>query len=241
VNNQHQQSTIPPKKVTYAEQTASSLHSSIHAPNAPLAPPITSPSSPSQSSSSTPSTPSSVKGKSVAPVPQAVDATAREAIRKLTDDVNKALKQLAIVQSEFTQMKNRFDSIDNKLDKIVSFCNLSADPQNAMNAPIPVNLPTNPLLSPSPISSNRPFGYNSSTHSNQTSQQAPTRRPQYQNPNFNGLPRHTSQISAPSDNAVNRLEFSSAMGKVDQLAVNFNSITGQLAALTKALGGANSN
>jgi len=31
------------------------------------------------------------------------------------------------------------------------------------------------------------------------------------------------------------------MGKVDQLAVNFNSITGQLAALTKALGDANSN
>ena len=151
-------------------------------------------------------------------------------------------KQLAIVQSEFTQMKNQFNSIDNKLDKIVSFCNLSADPQNAMNAPIPVNLPTNPLLSPSPVSSNRSFGYNSSTHSNnQTSQQTSIRQPQYQGPNFNGLPRHTSQISAPSDNAVNRLELSSAMGKVNQLAVNFNSITGQLAALTKALGGANSN
>ena len=110
-----------------------------------------------------------------------------------------------------------------------------------MSAPISVNLPTNPLLSPSLISSNRFLEYSSNTQNNLNSQQTPICRPQYHSPNFNGLPRHTSQISAPSDNAVNRLEFSSAMGKVDQLAVNFNSITSQLAALTKALSGANSN
>ena len=68
------------------------------------------------------------------------------AITKITKDLNEALYQLATVKTEFAQMKNRFDSIDNKLDKIVSFCNISANSHSAPSIPVSVNIPTNPVV-----------------------------------------------------------------------------------------------
>ena len=82
-----------------------------------------------------------------------VNQIARDAITKITKDLNEALHQLATVKTKFAQMKNRFDSIDNKLDKIVSFCSISANLHSAPSLPTAVNIPTNPIVkSSTPIS-----------------------------------------------------------------------------------------
>ena len=75
-----------------------------------------------------------------------VDQTARDVITKITKDLNEALHQLATVKTKFAQMKNRFDSIDNKLDKIVSFSSISASSHLAPSLPTAVNIHTNPIV-----------------------------------------------------------------------------------------------
>ena len=94
--------------------------------------------------------PTTDKGNTSYPV---VDQAARDAIIKITKDLNEALHQLATVKTEFAQMKNRFDSIDSKLDHIVSCCNISANSSSTPNRPTLVNAPANPITkSPTPIS-----------------------------------------------------------------------------------------
>ncbi|HVH96135.1 MAG TPA: hypothetical protein VM682_04260, partial [Bacillus sp. (in: firmicutes)] len=213
------------KTVTYAEQAASpSLQSSIHAPTS-----STSSTKSSNSLSQIP-TPTQDKGKGRADNTNQsiVDQTARDAIAKVAKDLNAALQQLAKVQSEFTQMKNRFDSIDNKLDKIVSFCNITTNTQTAPTGPIPVNIPTNPINTPQ-------------THRNILP------RPTMQNP----FPQNTQRQSTPvppqrptnvpnnESNTVDRKEFASAMGQMNQLQNNFGNISAQLAQITKFLNGTN--
>src|SRR3954453_20286374 len=91
------------KKVTYAEQAASpSLQSSIHAPPNSITQ-ATIPKLPPQSGSSTQN---KDKGKANITNHLVVDQVARDAIIKVTKDLNAALQQLAVVQSEFAQMKN---------------------------------------------------------------------------------------------------------------------------------------
>src|SRR4051794_30818507 len=224
-NNKDNQLSPNKKTVTYAEQAASpSLQSSIHAPTS-----STSSTKSSNLLSQIP-TPTQDKGKGRADNTNQliVDQTARDAIAKVAKDLNAALQQLAKVQSEFTQMKNRFDSIDNKLDKIVSFCNITTNTQTAPTGPIPVNIPTNPINTPQ-------------THRNILP------RPTMQNP----FPQNTQRQSTPvppqrptnvpynESNTVDRKEFASAMGQMNQLQNNFGNISAQLAQITKFLNGAN--
>ena len=138
------------KSVTYAEHVTSlSLQISIYASfkHTTVTKPVT--------LSSTQSNSTTDKGNNQAasashPV---VDQATRDTIIKITKDLNEALHQLATVKTEFAQMKNRFDSIDSKLDHIVSCCNISANSSSAPNRPTLVNAPANPITkSLTPIS-----------------------------------------------------------------------------------------
>src|SRR3954447_2241644 len=182
-NNKDDQPSPNKKTVTYAEQAASpSLQSSIHAPTS-----STSSTKSSNLLSQIP-TPTQDKGKGKGRADNTnqsiIDQTARDAIAKVAKDLNAALQQLAKVQSEFTQMKNRFDSIDNKLDKIVSFCNITTNTQTAPTGPIPVNIPTNPIntpqthrnILPRPTMQN-PFPQNTQRQSTPVPPQRPTNVP----------------------------------------------------------------
>lgn len=214
--------TTPQKKVTYAEQViaseslnnapnSSSFSSKHHSPPNNISP---------LSSSSNPT-----KGKAVERAPPIIDQVARDLIKKLTADVTTVVNKLAAVQSEFKQMQNRLDSIDNKLDKIISYCTITTDPAQAPSAPVPVNINTNPLLTTPPRRTSPP-GFE------RTFDQPPyfTPSPTIQAPD----------ASTSSNNAISQHEFSSAMGRVEQLGGDVSTITSQLTALTKLLGGDNS-
>src|SRR5439155_26096393 len=111
------------KNVTYAKYvTSPSLQTSIHAPSKHIAATIPVKLPLTQLNLTTD------KGNTSYPV---VDQVARDAIIKITKDLNEALHQLATVKTEFAQMKNRFDSIDSNLDHIVSCCNISANSSSA--------------------------------------------------------------------------------------------------------------
>src|SRR3954447_1556851 len=130
------------KNVTYADQIASpSLQTSIHAPHkyTSAAQPVVSP--PRQSTS----VQDKGKGRINTDSYPVVDQVARDAIMKITKDLNEALHQLATVKSEFARMKSRFDSIDNKLDTIVSLCNTSTTSQLISSRPNSTNIPVNPI------------------------------------------------------------------------------------------------
>ena len=129
-------------------------------------------------------------------------------------------------------MQSRLDSIDNKLDKLVSFCTISADPSNAPSPPIPVQLPTQSPraqapVAPSGLSSGFPprFGTNLPLITPTNSQLS--------------FPNNSYSVS--SSGQINSLEFSSAMGRVDQLASSFESLTSQIAALSNRSGLGNGN
>ena len=227
---------VPPsnkgKNVTYAEHVASSsLQTSIHAPSKHTAAIIPVKLLLSQLNSTTD------KGNTSYPV---VDQAARDVIIKITKDLNEALHQLATVKTEFAQMKNRFDSIDNKLDHIVSFCNISASSSSTQNRPVLVNISVNPIIkSPTPIFQRNTFDspvqrniklshLNTQRSTQRLLATTPTQTLQQQ-----------SAVSSNNSNTVNCNEFASAMEKVDQLHNNFNTIPAQLANITTFLGGNN--
>src|SRR4051812_40313223 len=225
------------KNVTYADQVASpSLQTSIHAPHKYA--------SAAQSVLTPPRQSTSVQNKGKDQVNTdsypVIDQVARDAIIKITKDLNEALHQLATVKSEFARMKSRFDFIDAKLDTIVSLCNTSTTSQLNPSTSIAANIPVNTITKPTA----------SLPHHNTPVN--PIQR-NIGRPNFNTqrvqtllivAPVQTLQLHQPSinninSNTVDRNEFASAMGKVDQLHNNFNTITAQLASITKFLGGNN--
>src|SRR3954449_11065282 len=137
-------------------------------------------------------------------------------------------------------MKSRFDSIDKKLDTIVSFCNTSTISHSISSRPISVNVPVNSIAKPTALLSyhNAPVSpvqrnIGRPNPNTQRVQSLPIVAP------VQTLQPHQSSINNVNFNTVNRNEFASAMGKVDQLHNNFNIITAQLASITKFLGGNN--
>jgi hypothetical protein len=129
-------------------------------------------------------------------------------------------------------MQSRLDSIDNKLDKLVSFCTISADPSTAPGPPIPVQLPTQSPRAHAPIiSSGLPSGFPPRFSTN-----LPLTTPINSQPSF---PNNSYSVS--SSGQINPIEFSSAMGRVDQLASSFESLTSQIAALSNRSGLGNGN
>ncbi|WP_447407675.1 hypothetical protein, partial [Clostridium perfringens] len=64
------------------------------------------------------------KGKGVdkSSLPPVIDETARSAIQKLTENLNVAFSQLQAVQTDFANMKARFDAIDSRLNNIENMC-----------------------------------------------------------------------------------------------------------------------
>jgi len=135
-------------------------------------------------------------------------------------------------------MKNRFDSIDNKLDKIVSFYNISANSHTAPTRPVPVNIPTNPLnislihrtnvLHSSTV--NSPSQINTGC-SNPFPKSIQQRTP------LTSSTSSTLQQQQQESNTVDRTEFASAMGQVNQLHNKFGNLSSQLAQITKFLSG----
>src|SRR4051794_17161239 len=225
------------KNVTYADQVASpSLQTSIHAPHKYT--------SAAQSVVSPLRQFTSVQDKGKGWVNtdsySVVDQVARDAIIKITKDLNEALHQLATVKSEFARMKSRFDSIDDKLDTIVSLCNTSTTSQLNSSRPIAVNIPVNTIAKPTASLPHHNTPVNSIKKN--------IGRPNFNTQRVQTLPivapvqilhPHQPSINNINSNTVDCIEFASAMGKVDQLHNNFNTITAQLANITKFLGGNN--
>ena len=123
---------------------------------------------------------------------------------------------MATVKTEFAQMKNRFDSIDSKLDHIVLCCNISANSSSALNRPTLVNAPANPVIKPlTPILQHNAF--ESPVQRNIELSHLNTQRSTQRLHTI--TPTQTSQqqpaVSNNNSNTVNCNEFASAMGKVD--------------------------
>src|SRR4051794_18316407 len=137
-------------------------------------------------------------------------------------------------------MKSHFDSIDNKLDTIVSLCNTSTTSQLDPSRSIAANIPVNTIAKPTASLSHHNTPVNPI--------QRNIRRPNFNTQRVQTLPivapvqtlqPHQSSINNINSNTIDRNEFASAMRKVDQLHNNFNTITAQLANITKFLGGNN--
>src|SRR3954451_17439436 len=113
-------------------------------------------------------------------------------------------------------MKSHFNSIDNKLDTIVSLCNISTSSHSVLNKLTPVNIPVNPVTKPptllphynipeSPVQKN-------TRHSNSNTQKV--QRPLIAT-HTQTLPSYQPSINYNNSNAINCNEFASAMGKVN--------------------------